>query len=224
MEVTFDNQSNVLSAQILTVHDGSVIYRIVTDEGLWSRDHTYLKDANPAVGEPTNVGVIHWKEKTFEIYGHRKRLSDIRRRPRNPLKKERFWRWAPDRKEYTVIYHNEKEWQVSTVSKSADFARNANRFMEALLDGEVVASFSVPYRPKLFGKLKPMVVNLETLALEKDEVFLFLVFIYSECKRQDKMVKKTLREVGKVFECMYVPSQSQPFPALLFGHVAPSSG
>ncbi|RXW18793.1 hypothetical protein EST38_g7062 [Candolleomyces aberdarensis] len=187
MEVTFDNQSNVLSAQILAVHDGSVIYRIVTDEGLWSRDHTYLKDANPAVGEPTNVGVIHWKEKTFEIYGHKKKLSDIRRRPRNLLKKERFWRWAPDRKEYTVIYHNEKEWQVSTTSNNPEFARNADRFMEALLDGEVVASFSVPYRPKLFGKLKPMVVNLETVALEKDEVFLFLVLIYSECKRQDKM-------------------------------------
>ena len=87
MEVTFDNQSNVLSAQILTVHDGSVIYRVATDEGMWSRDHTYLKDANPAAGEPTNVGVIHWKEKTFEIYGHKKKLSDIRRRPKNPMKK-----------------------------------------------------------------------------------------------------------------------------------------
>lgn len=87
MEVTFDNQSNVLSAQIITVHDGSVIYRVVTDEGMWSRDHTYLKDANPAAGDPTNVAVIHWKEKTFEIYGRKKKLADIRRRPRNPMKK-----------------------------------------------------------------------------------------------------------------------------------------
>jgi hypothetical protein len=35
-----------------------------------------------------------------------------------------------------------------------------------------------------------MVMNLETLALEKDEVFLFLVLIYCESKRQDKMVSR----------------------------------
>ncbi|KAF6746739.1 hypothetical protein DFP72DRAFT_922139 [Ephemerocybe angulata] len=167
MEVTFDNQSNPLSAQVLALHDNSVIYRVVTDQGLWSRGHTYLKDANPAVGEPTNVGVIHWKEKSFEIYGHKKTLAEIRRRPKSRVKKERYWRWGPERKEYTIVYHNEKEWQAS-------------------LEGEVVATFSVPFRPKLFGKLKPMVMNLGTPALEKDEVFLFLVFIYCEAKRQDK--------------------------------------
>ena len=52
-----------------------------------------------------------------------------------------------------------------------------------------MASFSVPYRPKLFGKVKPMVLNLSPAALEKDEVFLFLVFVYCESKRQDKMVR-----------------------------------
>jgi hypothetical protein len=59
---------------------------------------------------------------------------------------------------------------------------------QALYEGEVVASFSVPYRPKLFGKVKPMVLNLGPVALERDEVFLFLVFVYCESKRQDKMV------------------------------------
>ncbi|TEB37994.1 hypothetical protein FA13DRAFT_715821 [Coprinellus micaceus] len=168
MEVTFDNQSNVLNAQILALHDNSVIYRVVTDLGLWTRGRTYLKDANPAVGEPTNVGVIHWKEKVFDVYGQKKAVSDVRRRPRNLVKQERYWKWGPDRKEYTIVYHNEKEWQ-------------------ALYEGEVVASFSVPYRPKLFGKVKPMVLNLGPVALERDEVFLFLVFVYCESKRQDKM-------------------------------------
>ena len=86
MEVTFDNQSNVLNAQILALHDNSVIYRVVTDLGLWTRGRTYLKDANPAVGEPTNVGVILWKEKVFDVYGQKKAVSDVRRRPRNPVK------------------------------------------------------------------------------------------------------------------------------------------
>jgi hypothetical protein len=86
MEVTFDNQSNVLNAQILALHDNSVIYRVVTDLGLWTRGRTYLKDANPAVGEPTNVGVIHWKEKVFDVYGQKKAVSDVRRRPRNLVK------------------------------------------------------------------------------------------------------------------------------------------
>lgn len=86
METTFDNQTNVLNAQILNLHDKSVIYRVVTDMGLWTRGRTYLKDANPALGQPTNVGVIHWKDKVLEICGHKKAISDLRRRPKNPVK------------------------------------------------------------------------------------------------------------------------------------------
>jgi hypothetical protein len=52
----------------------------------------------------------------------------------------------------------------------------------------VEASFSVPFRPHLFGKSKPVVLNLSRVALAKDEVFLILVFIYGETKRQEKMV------------------------------------
>ena len=59
---------------------------------------------------------------------------------------------------------------------------------KAILCGEVVATFRVPYRPKLFGKLRPLVLTMESPAIEKDEVFLFLVFLYCEAKRQDKMV------------------------------------
>lgn len=88
MEVIFDNQANVLTAQVLTTHDNSVIYRVVTDQSIWSKARTYLKDANPAVGAPTNVGVIHWKEKAFEIYGVKKPMSEIRRRPKNPVVKQ----------------------------------------------------------------------------------------------------------------------------------------
>jgi len=50
------------------------------------------------------------------------------------------------------------------------------------------ATLSVPFRPKLFGKTKPVVLNLSRMALSKDEIFLILVFIYGETKRQEKMV------------------------------------
>lgn len=57
-------------------------------------------------------------------------------------------------------------------------------------DGDIEATFSVPFRPQLFGKAKPVVLNLSRVALARDEVFLMLVFIYNETKRQEKMVSR----------------------------------
>ena len=54
--------------------------------------------------------------------------------------------------------------------------------------GEVEATLAVPYRPLLFGKTTPVVLNLSRVALAKDEVFLLLTFIYCEMKRQEKTV------------------------------------
>jgi len=51
----------------------------------------------------------------------------------------------------------------------------------------VEATFSVPFRPKVFHKTKRLSIDLTREALARDEVFLFLVFIYSEAKRQEKM-------------------------------------
>ena len=65
--------------------------------------------------------------------------------------------------------------------------------MQALLsekNGDVEATLSVPFRPQLFGKEKPVVLNLSRAALARDEVFLILVFIYGETKRQEKMVSR----------------------------------
>ena len=57
-------------------------------------------------------------------------------------------------------------------------------------DGDIEATFSVPFRPQLFGKAKPVVLNLSRAALARDEVFLMLVFIYNETKRQEKTVSR----------------------------------
>ena len=72
-------------------------------------------------------------------------------------------------------------------------ANKKNFFMQAYFsekDSDIEATFSVPFRPKLFGKAKPVVLNLSRVALAKDEVFLMLVFIYNETKRQEKMVSR----------------------------------
>lgn len=82
MEAKFDNKSNVLNAKLRATHDDSVIYTISTDQTLWGRTYTYVKDTNPALGEgSTIVGVINWKKKTFEMQGHRRLVEDIRRKP-----------------------------------------------------------------------------------------------------------------------------------------------
>ena len=82
MEATFDNKSNVLNAKLHATHDNSVIYSISTDETIWSRAYTYVKDLNPALGgDPTLVGAINWAKKMFEIQGQRRGLGDIRRKP-----------------------------------------------------------------------------------------------------------------------------------------------
>ncbi|EKM79534.1 hypothetical protein AGABI1DRAFT_128681 [Agaricus bisporus var. burnettii JB137-S8] len=48
------------------------------------------------------------------------------------------------------------------------------------------ASLSIPYRNHLFHKNKSPVLHIQPSSLLQDEVFLILVFIYSETKRQDK--------------------------------------
>jgi hypothetical protein len=52
----------------------------------------------------------------------------------------------------------------------------------------VVGRFQVPFRPHLFTKSRAPKLRIKGAALVEDEVFLILVFIYSEAKRQDKTV------------------------------------
>ena len=52
---------------------------------------------------------------------------------------------------------------------------------QAFLLNELVATFYIPSHPKLFGKLKPSILQMEPKALLEDEVFLLLVFAYLVC-------------------------------------------
>lgn len=81
MEATFDNQTNLLSCNIRSSVDNSIIYTITTSHNLWGRTVTLLKDANPALGDSPIVGAIYWRERLFEVHGHRKSISDIKCKP-----------------------------------------------------------------------------------------------------------------------------------------------
>jgi hypothetical protein len=145
MEAIFDNKANVLNAKLHASHDNSIIYAVSTSQTLWGRTYTYLRDTNPAIGgESTIVGAINWRKKTFEIQGQRKSIGDIRRKPKGffkryvitlrwlygmlkPFVRTRFWRWADDRDEYKIVYHNQEEWQVNLQYSDAHVTLKANK-------------------------------------------------------------------------------------------------
>lgn len=102
--------------------------------------------------------------------------------------RSRFWKWSEGREEYDIV-HQEEGWEVLRSSQITD-SSVVDRFLQARCTstGEVEATLAVPYRPQLFGKTTPVVLNLSRVALAKDEVFLLLTFIYCEMKRQEKTV------------------------------------
>jgi len=188
MEAVFDNKTNVLNASIRNSHNNSIVYTVTTTNSMWGRGTTYLKDSNPAYGSAPISAAIHWKDRTFEIHGQRKPISDIKRKVGGFRNKSRIWQWSPNRKEFDVAYRRQEAWQVQYGNR-VDFAPTVD---EPVKQGSnknmaTVASFTVPFRPKLFGKLKPPALHLTRTALAKDEVFLILVLIYSEARRQDRM-------------------------------------
>jgi len=168
MDAFFDNDSNILNANIRMPYDNSVAYSLKTTFGLRGRKVTVLRDENPAFGRPGIVAIIHWKEKVFEISGIKKRISEIQRAAGGLFKKIHHWQWASERKEY-VLQYNIEGWKAILSDSTA-----------------VPAQFSVPLRPRLFGKPERSTLHLARVALEEDEVFMILVFIYSEEKRQDR--------------------------------------
>ncbi|KAK7044622.1 hypothetical protein R3P38DRAFT_2879832 [Favolaschia claudopus] len=168
MEATLDNKTNVLNAQIRTVHDNTLLYTLRTTFGYFGRKDTVLLDENPVSGAAAVVGAIHWHEKSIEIFGHRKSCSELKRRSGRFYNRTRHWRWAPDRKEYEVVYERE-EWKATLDHNMC-----------------IAGRFAISFRPHIFSKTKPPLVHLTARALEEDEIFLILVFIYNEVRRQEK--------------------------------------
>ncbi|KAG5336973.1 hypothetical protein J132_04066 [Termitomyces sp. J132] len=172
METYFDNKGNILNSCIRSTRDKSALYTLKTTFGLRGRKLTVLLDENPAPGRSSHVASLNWKDKSFEILGQRKTLSEVRRTQGGFFKKTRHWRWTADRKEYELRYDDDEGWKATL---------NDNM--------SIGARFLVPGRPHLFGKLDPPALHLTKTALEADEIFLILVLIYSEIKRQDSTVR-----------------------------------
>ncbi|KAJ7792395.1 hypothetical protein B0H14DRAFT_169391 [Mycena olivaceomarginata] len=181
MEATFDNKTNVLNARIRT-HDNSVIYTLRTSFGYRGRKDTVLWDENPpaGAGAAAVAGAIHWQEKSLEVGGHRKSCKELKRCAGRFYNRTRHWRWAPDRKEYEVVYERE-EWKATLDHNMC-----------------IAGRFAVPFRPHLFSKSPPPMVHLTKRALDEDEVFLILVFIYCEARRQDRTNSSRLDASGEV--------------------------
>jgi hypothetical protein len=130
MEAFFDNKANILNAQIRTLYDNSAIYSVKSIFGFRGRKVTFLQDANPTWGSPVTVGAIHWREKTMEVYGHKKPCTEVKKHDGNffarwvqvcsiPFQsfvynltdRTRIWRWSEGRTAYRVKYHG-GEWIV----------------------------------------------------------------------------------------------------------------
>lgn len=65
---------------------------------------------------------------------------------------------------------------------------NPKVFVDDSDEKEIVGTFSVAFRPNLIRKEEPLLLKLSRKALENDEVFLILLLIYSEAKRQEESV------------------------------------
>ncbi|KAF7312472.1 hypothetical protein MIND_00260800 [Mycena indigotica] len=168
MEAYFDNKTNIVNARVCAVLDQAVMYTVETKFEFKGRFRTILRDENPVPGANAVVGAINWRDKSIEVLGHRQKLEEVRRKTGSLFNKQKFWRWAPARKEYELVYTHE-EWKAT------------------IEDGKTIAGrFCIPFRPHLFHKSERPVVHLTSTALAEDEVFLLLVFLYEEVRRQDK--------------------------------------
>jgi len=170
MEAYFDNKGNILNAHICIPRDHSVLYTVETTFDLMGRKVTVLKDENP-VFEEAIVGRIYWKQKLFEVRGTVRQIASIKRTEGRFMKKVHYWRWVDperrrERKEYCIKYKHREGWKVTSGDNT-------------------LAQFSAPNRPRLFGKTDPPTFSTEKTLHTDEEVFLILLFIYNEVKRQD---------------------------------------
>ncbi|KAJ4494942.1 hypothetical protein C8J55DRAFT_414702 [Lentinula edodes] len=178
MEAKFDNKANILNARLLATHDNSPIYATKTNFTFRGRDITLLQDTNPALSTGSvTVGAIHWNDKIMEVNGQRKKVADLKEKRKDDdtrvFRRARYWRWSAERREYEIKYTND-EWTATTLKSDGT--------------SKIVGRFAVPYRPHLFTKADPPFLSLTRTALAEDEIFLLLVFIYSEAKRQSDTV------------------------------------
>jgi hypothetical protein len=197
MEAIFDNATNILNAHIRTLHDNSPIYTVrTTSTFLRGRKLTLLIDANPAGGS-TVVGAIHWRQRLLEVRGEKHKWSELKRREGSVFGRTRYWRWGSGKKEYKITYSTVEGWKATLAEDSPANDTPANGSPENdsptkevtepnTPPSPLAACLTMPHRPHFFRKIKAPTLEISRVALLDDEVFLLLVLLYSEAKRQDR--------------------------------------
>ncbi|KAG6830177.1 hypothetical protein H0H87_008953 [Tephrocybe sp. NHM501043] len=169
---TFTKQ-DVLNSDLQPNQPNSISYRTKTSNrtfgGYKFTTVTLVLNNPPGYGKPPIPATIDWKKSRFQIDGVIHNWTDLKQKPQEGRKfKERVWRW--NRYSYLVKYKDDT-W-TATPSDSPN---------------TVVAALS-PYKIHLRTKPDPGSLSLWPGVPFEDRMFLMLVLLYSEGKRQDKKV------------------------------------
>ncbi|KAF8054247.1 hypothetical protein FPV67DRAFT_1552627 [Lyophyllum atratum] len=139
-------------------------YNINTTHGLLGRKITSLVPANESFTDASGFpAAIHWKQGQFEIGGMQCAWQTLKHTPGGWFSSTREWRWSGH--SYAVKYTRPQWTAISSNSISAVFS---------------------PYRSRIFSASEPAYIEFSSDISDKDMVFLTLVMIYSETRRQEK--------------------------------------
>ncbi|KAJ7636675.1 hypothetical protein FB45DRAFT_907074 [Roridomyces roridus] len=179
---TFDTH-NILDGSLRSVPDQSVAYSIRTEEtgpGSSRERRRTILQLQGGAGAPA---CIDWKQKTFEISGVTRNISEVRTsRGRFKFSPSHHWSWF-DCEEYKLKYGAEVEHSWTVYSYS----------------GETLATFTSNVRHLHNKKALPVLSICPSIRDEEERRFIILVLLYSETKRHQKELRRSLGGMGDFF-------------------------
>lgn len=111
---------------------------------------------------------IRWRERRFETGGVKRDWSTFKYKPAGIFSKTRKWHWSGE--SFTVKFLIDDDKWIA----SSDSSRHPTR-----------ATF-YPYKYHFFGPSEPGYISFSPDVSDEDTIFLILVMIYSETRRQDR--------------------------------------
>ncbi|KAH8795956.1 hypothetical protein DL96DRAFT_1192990 [Flagelloscypha sp. PMI_526] len=145
---------------------GNIPLYTQTETGWFNRKQTTVlyRAAGDQGGDPTVLGIIDWKKEEIEVYGQRRKISDICFKPGMLLSKTREWTWEPQAKTFLVEWENDT-WVMTTKSKA---------FHEGTFN---------PYASHWFGKDEAATLELSPNTDPFHVAFMILILCYMEGNR-----------------------------------------
>ncbi|ESK83491.1 hypothetical protein Moror_4876 [Moniliophthora roreri MCA 2997] len=162
MEFVFDNKYNVLDAKLHTTLDDAVVYTLETNCGFRGRRFTLLRDTNPLPGRRQSTAGSATTGATVDAINRREKTMEVS--------------------------GVRKKIASDSTSPSNPFNGDGSTTLDPMenIDGPeqgLIGRLQVPFRPHLFTKSKPPKLRIKRAGLAEDDVFLIVIFIYSEAKR-----------------------------------------